>query len=96
MKIIVTPEVLRNNSSEIRNEKAKFEETISRMRTIVNSMSGEFEGEAATAYINNFESYNSSFTQFSELIESFAKKLDVTAQTMEETDASLAGSMGGR
>ena len=90
MKIIVTPETLRNNATEIRNEKAKFEETISRMRTIVNGMSGEFEGEAATAYINNFESYNTSFTQFGELIDSFAQKLDITAQTMEETDAQLA------
>ena len=93
MKIVVTPETLRNNATEIRNEKAKFEETINRMRTIVNSMSGEFEGEAATAYVNNFESYNTSFTQFSELIDSFAQKLDITAQTMEETDAQLASTV---
>ena len=60
----------------IRTEKANFEQCISSMRTIVNSMSGVFEGEAATAFVSNFESYNAQFTSFGELLESFAQKLD--------------------
>ena len=43
MKIIVTPEEMRSNATNIRTEKANFEQCISSMRTIVNSMSGVFE-----------------------------------------------------
>ena len=89
MKIIVTPEEMRSNATNIRTEKC-----ISSMRTIVNSMSGVFEGEAATAFVSNFESYNAQFTSFGELLESFAQKLDTAANTMEETDGGLAASMG--
>ena len=39
MKIIVTPEEMRSNATNIRTEKANFEQCISSMRTIVNSMS---------------------------------------------------------
>lgn len=53
-----------------------------------------FEGEAATAFVSNFESYNAQFTSFGELLESFAQKLDTAANTMEETDGGLAASMG--
>ena len=56
MKIIVTPEEMRSNATSLRSEKANFEQCISSMRTIVNSMSGVFEGEAAAAYVSNFES----------------------------------------
>ena len=83
MKIIVTPEEMRSNATNIRTEKANFEQCISSMRTIVNSMSGVFEGEAATAFVSNFESYNAQFTSFGELLESFAQKLDTAANTME-------------
>ena len=69
MKIIVTPEEMRSNATNIRTEKANFEQCISSMRTIVNSMSGVFEGEAATAFVSNFESYNAQFTSFGELLE---------------------------
>ena len=48
MKIIVTPEEMRSNATSLRSEKANFEQCISSMRTIVNSMSGVFEGEAET------------------------------------------------
>ena len=94
MKIIVTPEEMRSNATSLRSEKANFEQCISSMRTIVNSMSGVFEGEAAAAYVSNFESYNGQFTPFGELLESFAQKLDTAANTMEETDGGLAASMG--
>lgn len=93
MKIIVTPEEMRSNATSLRSEKANFEQCISSMRTIVNSMSGVFEGEAAAAYVSNFESYNGQFTAFGELLESF-QKLDTAANIMEETDGGLAASMG--
>ena len=49
MKIIVTPEEMRSNATSLRSEKANFEQCISSMRTIVNSMSGVFEGQILKA-----------------------------------------------
>ena len=94
MKIIVTPEEMRSNATNIRTEKANFEQCISSMRTIFNCMSVLFEGEASTAFVSYFESYNSQFRSFGELLEIFAQKLETAANTMEETDGGLAASMG--
>ena len=91
-KIIVNPETLRQNATQIRNERAKFDETIARTKAIANSMGGEFEGEASKAFLENLQSYDSTFVEVGELIESFAKKLDNTANVMEETDTSVANS----
>ena len=71
MKIIVTPEEMRSNATSLRSEKANFEQCISSMRTIVNSMSGVFEGEAATAFVSNFEATMPSL----HLLENFWKAL---------------------
>lgn len=90
MEIRVTPDSLRNNATTIRTYKSEYEQTINNITTLVNSLNGEFTGEAATAFMNNYESYKSTFTQFGELIETFAQKLDTTATTMAETDTGLA------
>ena len=94
MKILVKAPEMRENAKSIRTEKGNFEQCISNMRNIVTTMSGVFEGEAAKAYVDNFDSYKSQFDAFSKLIESFAQKLDTAADTMEETDKTLAGMLG--
>lgn len=90
MEIRVTPDSLRTNATTIRTYKSEYEQTINSITALVNSLNNEFTGAAATAFMSNYESYKSTFTQFSELIESFAQKLDTTATTMEEADQTLA------
>ena len=94
MKIVMNEETLLNAATQIRAEKDNFITSIEKMKTVINSMDGEFVGDAEKAYKANFESYNSQFTQFSELIESFAKKLDVTRETLKEVDSTLASQNG--
>lgn len=65
------------------------------LRTLVNNLSGEFTGAAATAYIEKFNGMESTFTQFAEMIESFATNLDTVANSFTEQDNSLAGSLKG-
>lgn len=90
MKIVMNEETLLNAATQIRAEKDNFLASVEKMRTVINGMDGEFMGDAEKAYKSNFESYNSQFTQFSELIESFAKKLDVIRETMRDVDDGLA------
>ena len=94
MKIIVSAQEMKGNATRIRTEKVNFEQCISNMRNIVTTMSGVFEGEAATAYVDNFGSYENQFKAFGDLIESFAQKLDNAAETMTDTDKTLAGILG--
>lgn len=94
MKIIVSAQEMKGNATRIRTEKGNFEQCISNMRNIVTTMSGVFEGEAAKAYVDNFGSYENQFKAFGDLIESFAQKLDNAAETMTDTDKTLAGILG--
>ena len=94
MKILVKAPEMRENAKSIRTEKGNFEQCITNMRTIITTMGGVFEGEAAKAYVDNFGSYEAQFKAFGDLIESFAQKLDTAADTMEETDKTLAGMLG--
>ena len=94
MKIVMNEETLLNAATQIRAEKDNFLASVEKMKMVINGMDGEFVGDAEKAYKANFESYNSQFTQFSELIESFAKKLDVTRETMRDVDDALASQNG--
>ena len=94
MKILVKAPEMRENAKSIRTEKGNFEQCITNMRTIITTMGGVFEGEAAKAYVDNFGSYEAQFKAFGDLIESFAQKLDTAAETMTDTDKTLAGILG--
>ena len=73
--------------------KSTHDDNITKMRTLVTNLSGVFEGEAATAYVAQFESMQATFTQFSEMIEMFAAELDTTANSFQEMDTTLASKL---
>lgn len=89
-RIKVTPELLRSNASEMRTLRANHDDIINQLSAKVSGLSPEFEGAAATAYINKFDSMRSTFTSFSEMLEEFATKLDAVANTMEAADQQAA------
>lgn len=91
--IKIDADTLRSKATEIRTMKATHDENIARMRALVTNLSGVFEGEAATAYVNQFESMQATFTSFSEMIEMFAAELDTTATTFDEVDTTLASKL---
>lgn len=91
--IKIDADTLRSKATEIRTMRANHDENIARMRTLVTNLSGVFEGEAATAYVNQFESMQATFTSFSEMIETFAAELDTTANSFQEMDTTLASKL---
>ena len=86
---------VKDKATQLRNMRSTHDDNITQMRTLITSMCNSeiFEGQAATAYLNKFESMASTFTQFSEMIEEFAARLDVAATTMTETDNALASAL---
>ena len=95
MAIRVDAETLHTKANELRNKLETHNQTIASMKALVNGLSGEFTGAAATAYIERFNSMEGTFTQFSELIENFATNLDSVATAFSDQDTSLANSLNG-
>ena len=95
MAIRVDADTLHSKANELRSLLSNHNDNVGRMRTLVNNLSGEFTGAAATAYIEKFNGMESTFTQFAEMIESFATNLDTVANSFTEQDNSLAGSLKG-
>lgn len=91
--IKIDADTLRSKAVEIRTMKSNHDDNIARMRTLVTNLSGVFEGEAGTAYVNQFESMQSTFTSFSEMIENFAAELDTVATNFEQLDTGLASKL---
>ena len=95
MAIRVDADTLHSKANELRTLLSNHNDNVGRMRTLVNNLSGEFTGVAATAYIEKFNGMESTFTQFAEMIENFATNLDTVANSFTEQDNSLAGSLKG-
>ena len=95
MAIRVDAETLHSKANELRNKLDTHNQNIANMKTLVNGLSGEFTGAAATAYIDRFNSMEATFNQFSEMIENFATNLDTVANSFTEQDNSLANSLKG-
>ena len=52
-----------------------------------------YKGEAQDAFLAKFESMQSTFTNFSEMLEGYAKLMDTAATQLENTDQSLKSTM---
>lgn len=88
--IQVTPEVLKQKASEVRNYRSEHNDVIAKLKTLVNGLNETFKGGAHDAYVAKFESMQSTFTNFSEMLEGYAKLLDDHAVRMKEADDSGA------
>lgn len=91
--IQVTPEMLRSKATELRGYNAQHSEAMQKMRTLVTNLNEIWKGDAQTAFLNKYESMQPTFANFAEMLEDYAKLMDVAAQQMQELDASLASQM---
>jgi len=87
--IQVTPELLNSKATEVRNIRGQHDEAIAKLRTLVQSLNEIWKGEAQDAFVSKYESMQSTFTNFSEMLEGYAVLMDNTAKTMQEADQSL-------
>lgn len=93
--IQVTPELLTSKASEVRQLRAQHDEVMAKMKTLVHSLNEQWKGEAQDAFVAKFDSMQSTFTNFSEMLESYAKMMDTSAKTLQETDQSLKSAING-
>ena len=91
--IQVTPELLMGKANELRGLKSNHDEAMTKMRTLVMGLNEIWKGDAQSAYVAKYESMQSTFTNFSQMIEDYAKLMDTAAQKLQETDAALQSTM---
>lgn len=87
--IQITPEVLNSKASEVRSLKGQHDDTMAKLRTLVMGLNDVWKGEAQDAFIAKFESMQSSFTTFSEMLEGYAALMDNAARELQSTDQAL-------
>jgi WXG100 family type VII secretion target len=91
--IQVTPEVLNSKANEVRSLKAQHDDTMAKLRSLVLALNETWKGEAQDAFVAKFESMQNSFTSFSEMLEGYAKLMDTAARELQNTDQSLKSTM---
>ena len=85
-QILVNPETLRAKASDVRSYRSQHDEVINRLKQLVAGLNETWQGNAQTAFVSSFEGMQSTFTQFSELLEDYAKTMENFANRMEEQD----------
>ena len=87
--IQVTPETLESKASEVRKLRATHDDTIKRLRKLVLGLNENWKGEAQDAFVGKFESMQTTFNNFSEMLEGYAKLMDTAAKKLRTTDQEL-------
>ena len=85
--IQVTPEVLNSKATEVRNLRSQHDDTMARLRSLILALNETWKGEAQAAFVAKFESMQSSFTSFSEML------MDTAARELQNTDQGLKATM---
>lgn len=85
-QIVANPETLRAKAADVRGYRSQHDEVIARLKTLVSGLNETWQGNAQTAFVSKFEGMQSTFTQFSELLEGYAKDIEGFANRIEAED----------
>ncbi len=91
--IQVTPELLQGKAQEVRGLKQNHDETMNKLRNLIMALNEQWKGEAQDAFVQKYESMQSTFTNFSEMLENYSKLMETAANELQQTDQSLKGRM---
>ena len=91
--IQVTPDLLNGKANELRGYKDQHDDAMAKMRALIMGLNEVWKGDAQDAFLAKYEGMQSTFTNFSQMLEDYAKLMDTAAQRMQETDQSLSTTM---
>lgn len=89
-QIRITPEAMHGRATEFRGAQEDFEQTVGKMERLIDTLRGEWEGQASERFASQFESLKPSFTQMSQLISDIAKQCDDVADATQALDEEIA------
>ena len=91
--IQVTPDLLNSKANELRGYKDQHDDAMTKMRSLIMGLNDVWKGDAQDAFVAKYESMQSTFTNFSQMLEDYAKLMNTAANRMQETDQSLSSTM---
>ena len=89
-QIRITPDQMRTRASEFRTEGQNFEDVITKMQNLINTLQEEWEGEASRKFADQFEALKPSFIEVRNLIDDIGGQSDATAEALESLDQEIA------
>ena len=97
MAIKINADEMRAKANQIRQFKSNHTDAINSIRSTIQTLckTEDFDGNAASAYLNRFEGMADTFTKFEALLEELAVSLDSTAKVFEDMDNGLAAHANG-
>ena len=93
--ILVTAELLRAKAGELRGMRGEHDEVMNKMRNLIMNLNEVWKGDSQTALVERYEGMQSTFTNFSELLESYAQLMDKAAAAFENADQQNASHISG-
>lgn len=94
-QIRITPDQMRERAGQFRTEGANFQDCITKMRSLIDTLQEEWEGQASQGFAAQFESLTPTFNKVRELIDEIGGQLDSTAAAVESLDQEIASKFNG-
>lgn len=94
-QIRITPEQMRSRAGQYRAEADNMNSVIRKLDSLLQQLQGEWEGAASEAYATRYQELKPGFQKAEDLIREIATALDTTANTVEQTDQSIASRFRG-
>jgi len=87
--IQISPENLKNHANKMRKYKRDQENYMNKIRRIVNDLDGNWKGDAQKAFVAKFQSMESVYKQFGDVLEQYADLADKAANEMQTVDNNI-------
>lgn len=94
-QILVSPDELRGHSSAVVSQSQQAEQQFQAMRSRLSQLNSAFQGQAAQMFDQRFEEWHTSATGLIQSLQALGQFLSQAAETVEQTDASLASGLRG-
>lgn len=87
--IQVTPEHLHRQANTVRNYRKDHEDYMAKLRRLIYSLDESWKGEAQSAFVEKFQSMESVYKKFSQVLAQYADLMDKTASEIQSTDQNI-------
>ncbi len=92
-EILLTPEMLRDEASNLDNKRNTLTEAVNKIKTLVDSLQSGWHGKAQAAFVDSFLGKKAEYDKFATDIEAFSAFMRQYASAMEQQDSSATSGL---
>ncbi|MDW3217069.1 MAG: WXG100 family type VII secretion target [Acidimicrobiales bacterium] len=94
-EILLKADEARNAATDVKNSAGNAQSDIDALRTRLGALSDSFRGQSAIAWEDRFTEWDTSAKQLLEALDALGQFLNSAADTIEQTDQSIADQLRG-